>query len=70
MKLIVINNRDGFHYDFWIQVLRHCSQCYEVLCNEEYGIAGKCNVARKTLIDSQVVRFREAMQDFFAEVSS
>ncbi|KAL5005539.1 hypothetical protein ScPMuIL_018995 [Solemya velum] len=49
------------------EVLRHCSQCYEVLCNEEYGIAGKCNVARKTLIDSQVVRFREAMQDFFAE---
>lgn len=51
-----------------LQVLEACSKCYECLCYEEYAIAGKCDVARKTLIDSLVVKFKEAMQDFFAEV--
>jgi hypothetical protein len=50
------------------KVLEACSKCYECLCCEEYAIAGKCDVARKTLIDSLVVKFKEAMQDFFAEV--
>ncbi|XP_076097858.1 cohesin subunit SA-2-like isoform X2 [Mytilus galloprovincialis] len=49
------------------EVLEACSKCYECLCCEEYAIAGKCDVARKTLIDSLVVKFKEAMQDFFAE---
>jgi cohesin complex subunit SA-1/2 len=39
------------------------------LCDEAYAISGKCDVARKTLIDSLVVKFKEAMQDFFAEVN-
>ncbi|KAK7091059.1 hypothetical protein V1264_010775 [Littorina saxatilis] len=49
------------------EVLEACSKCFECLCCEEYAIAGKCDVARKTLIDSLVVKFHEAVQDFFAE---
>ncbi|OWF51899.1 cohesin subunit SA-2-like isoform X2 [Mizuhopecten yessoensis] len=49
------------------EVLEASSKCYECLCNEDYAIAGKCDVARKTLIDSLVAKFKEAMQDFFAE---
>ncbi|XP_041354006.1 cohesin subunit SA-1-like isoform X2 [Gigantopelta aegis] len=49
------------------EVLEACSKCFECLCSEEYAIAGKCDVARKTLIDSLVVKHREAMQDFFTE---
>ncbi|KAJ8310918.1 hypothetical protein KUTeg_012783 [Tegillarca granosa] len=50
-----------------MEVLEACSMCYECLCSEEFAIAGKCDVARKTLIDSLVVKFREAMHDYFAE---
>ncbi|KAL3847142.1 hypothetical protein ACJMK2_018071 [Sinanodonta woodiana] len=49
------------------EVLEACSRCYESLCSEEYAISGKCDVARKTLIDSLVVKFRESLQDFFQE---
>ncbi|KAK3094501.1 hypothetical protein FSP39_002578 [Pinctada imbricata] len=49
------------------EVLETASKCYECLCSEEFAIAGKCDVGRKTLIDSLVVKYREAMQDFFAE---
>ncbi|XP_060595340.1 cohesin subunit SA-1-like isoform X2 [Ruditapes philippinarum] len=49
------------------EVLESCSKCFECLCDEAYAISGKCDVARKTLIDSLVVKFKEAMQDFFAE---
>ena len=45
-----------------------CSRCFESLCDEAYAIAGRCDVARKTLVDSLVVKFKEAMQDYFAEV--
>lgn len=44
------------------------SKCYESLCSEEFAIAGKCDVARKTLIDSLIAKFKESMHDFFAEV--
>ncbi|KAL4220722.1 Cohesin subunit SA-2 [Mactra antiquata] len=49
------------------EVLESCSKCFECLCDEAYAISGKCDVARKTLVDSLVVKFKEAMQDFFAE---
>ncbi|XP_025079886.1 cohesin subunit SA-1-like isoform X2 [Pomacea canaliculata] len=49
------------------EVLESCSRCFENLCSEEYAIAGKCDVARKTLIDSLVVKFRDSVQEFFAE---
>lgn len=49
------------------EVLEACSKSFECLCSEEYAIAGKCDVARKTLIDNLVVKFHESVQDFFAE---
>ncbi|KAK7478980.1 hypothetical protein BaRGS_00029741 [Batillaria attramentaria] len=49
------------------EVLEACSKCFESLCSEEYAIAGKCDVARKTLIDTLVVKFHESVQEFFAE---
>ncbi|XP_052214972.1 cohesin subunit SA-1-like isoform X2 [Dreissena polymorpha] len=49
------------------EVLESCSKCFETLCDETYAIAGRCDVARNTLIDSLGVKFKEAMQDFFAE---
>ena len=52
------------------QVLEACSKCFECLCSEQYAIAGKCDVAKKTLIDGLVVKFKEAMMDYFAEVST
>ncbi|XP_076435529.1 cohesin subunit SA-2-like [Babylonia areolata] len=48
-------------------VLEACSKCFESLCCEEYAIAGRCDVARKTLIDTLVVKFHESVQEFFAE---
>ena len=51
-----------------LQVLEAASKCYECLCSEEFAIAGKCDVARKTLIDSLIAKFKESMHDFFAEV--
>lgn len=51
-----------------MQVLEACSKVFESLCSDEFAIAGKCDVARSTLIDSLAVKFKEAMQDFFAEV--
>lgn len=49
------------------EVLEACSKCFECLCSEQYAIAGKCDVAKKTLIDGLVVKFKEAMMDYFAE---
>ncbi|XP_065924838.1 cohesin subunit SA-1 isoform X1 [Magallana gigas] len=49
------------------EVLEAASKCYESLCSEEFAIAGKCDVARKTLIDSLIAKFKESMHDFFAE---
>ncbi|XP_052800827.1 cohesin subunit SA-2-like isoform X2 [Mya arenaria] len=49
------------------EVLEMCSRCFESLCDDSFAIAGKCDVARKTLVDSLAVKFKEAMQDFFAE---
>lgn len=49
------------------EVLEACSKCFECLCSEEYAISGKCDVAKKTLIDGLVVKFKEAMMDYFAE---
>ncbi|XP_064615065.1 cohesin subunit SA-2-like [Liolophura sinensis] len=50
-----------------MEVLEACSKVFESLCSDEFAIAGKCDVARSTLIDSLAVKFKEAMQDFFAE---
>ena len=51
------------------QVLEACSKCLECLCNEEFAIAGRCEVSKKTLIDALVIKLKQAVQDFFTEVN-
>ena len=52
-----------------MQVLENCSRVLDNLSSEEYSISGKCNVAKSTLIDSLVQKYKESFQDFFQEVS-
>ncbi|XP_046568890.1 LOW QUALITY PROTEIN: cohesin subunit SA-2-like [Haliotis rubra] len=49
------------------EVLEACAKCFEYFCSDEYAVAGKCDVARKTVIDGLTVKFREALQDYFTE---
>eukprot|EP00918_Siedleckia_nematoides_P083545 GHVU01183142.1.p1 GENE.GHVU01183142.1~~GHVU01183142.1.p1 ORF type:complete len:1040 (+),score=187.25 GHVU01183142.1:368-3121(+) len=49
------------------EVLENCSKVLEYLTNDDYTIAGKCNVSKSTLVDSLVQKFKEAFQDFFQE---
>ncbi|CAL1527874.1 unnamed protein product [Lymnaea stagnalis] len=49
------------------EVLEACSKCLECLCNEEFAIAGKSEVSKKTLIDSLVIKLKTAVQDYFTE---
>ncbi|KAK2186468.1 hypothetical protein NP493_199g04022 [Ridgeia piscesae] len=49
------------------EVLENCSKVLDNLCNEEFAVSGKCNVARSTLVDSLVEKYKEAFQDFFQE---
>uniref|UniRef100_A0A2C9KAA6 SCD domain-containing protein n=1 Tax=Biomphalaria glabrata TaxID=6526 RepID=A0A2C9KAA6_BIOGL len=49
------------------EVLEACSKCMECLCNEEFAIAGKSEVSKKTLIDSLVIKLKQAVQDYFTE---
>ena len=50
------------------EVLENCSKVLENFCNEDYGIARKCNVSRSTLIDKLVEKYKDAFQSFFQEV--
>lgn len=50
-----------------MEVLEACSKCLECLCNEEFAIAGRCEVSKKTLIDALVIKLKQAVQDFFTE---
>ncbi|XP_059146359.1 cohesin subunit SA-1-like isoform X2 [Physella acuta] len=49
------------------EVLEACSKCLECLCNEEFAIAGKSEVSKKTLIDALVIKLKQAVQDYFTE---
>lgn len=49
------------------QVLENASRVLEGLCAEEHAISHKCGVAKSTLIDHLVQRYKEAFQDFFQE---
>ena len=51
------------------EVLENSARVMENLCNEDFPIAGKCNVARSTLIDNLVQKYKEAFKDFFSGVS-
>ncbi|GIY75962.1 cohesin subunit SA-1 [Caerostris extrusa] len=45
-------------------VLEACAKTYEVLCNEELAIHSRCAVARGTLVDSLVHKYKQASSDF------
>jgi len=49
------------------EVLENASKVLENLCNEGYSISGKCNVAKSTLIDNLVQKYKVSFQDFFQE---
>ncbi|GBN56119.1 Cohesin subunit SA-1 [Araneus ventricosus] len=45
-------------------VLEACAKTYEVLCNEELAIHSRCAVARGTLVDSLVHKYKQASSDY------
>ena len=49
------------------EVLENASKVLENLCGEDHAISHKCQVAKSTLIDHLVQRYKEAFQDFFQE---
>ncbi|XP_077988288.1 cohesin subunit SA-2-like isoform X3 [Glandiceps talaboti] len=47
------------------EVLDACAKTYEYLCNEEYAIQPKVDVARSTLIDGLVEKMKRSYKGFF-----
>lgn len=46
-------------------VLEACSKTLEILCSEENPmISARCDIPRRTLIDSIVIKYREAMDEW------
>lgn len=45
------------------EVLEACAKTYEALCNEELAIHSRCAVARGTLIDSLIHKYKQALSD-------
>ena len=52
------------------EVLLNCARVLENLCSEDYPIAGKCNIAKSTLVDELVQKYKQAFKDFFSGVSN
>lgn len=46
------------------EVLEACAKTYEALCNEELAIHSRCAVARGTLIDSLVHKYKQSQNDY------
>lgn len=50
-------------------VLEACSKTFHALCNEEYTIFNRVDIARSQLLDEQVDKFSRLLEDFLQEVS-
>ena len=50
-------------------VLEVCSKTYHALCNEEFTIFNRVDIARSQLLDEQVDKFNRLLEDFLQEVS-
>lgn len=50
------------------EVLETCSKTYHALCNEEFTIFNRVNIARSQLLDEQVDKFNRLLEDFLQEV--
>lgn len=49
-------------------VLEACSKTYHSLCNEEFTIFNRVDIARSQLLDEQVDKFNKLLEDFLQEV--
>ncbi|XP_023223876.1 cohesin subunit SA-1-like [Centruroides sculpturatus] len=52
------------------EVLEACAKTYEALCNEELAIHSRCAVARGTLIDSLIHKYKQALSDLIQAIYS
>lgn len=51
------------------EVLEACSKTYHALCNEEFTIFNRVDIARSQLLDELVDKFNRLLEDFLQEVS-
>ena len=51
-------------------VLEACSMTYHALCNEEFTIFNRVDIARSQLLDELVDKFNRLLEDFLLEVGS
>uniref|UniRef100_A0A4W5JWT1 Cohesin subunit SA n=1 Tax=Hucho hucho TaxID=62062 RepID=A0A4W5JWT1_9TELE len=51
-------------------VLEACSMTYHALCNEEFTIFNRVDIARSQLLDELVDKFNRLLEDFLQEVGS
>lgn len=49
-------------------VLEACSKTYHALCNEEFTIFNRVDIARSQLIDELADKFNRLLEDFLQEV--
>lgn len=50
------------------EVLESCSKTYHALCNEEFTIFNRVDIARSQLLDELVDKFNRLLEDFLQEV--
>ena len=50
------------------EVLESCSKTYHALCNEEFTIFNRVDIARSQLLDELVDKFTRLLEDFLQEV--
>lgn len=50
------------------EVLEVCSKTYHALCNEEFTIFNRVDIARSQLLDELVDKFNRLLEDFLQEV--
>lgn len=52
------------------EVLEACSKTYHALCNEEFTIFNRVDIARSQLLDELVDKFNRLLEDFLQEVGT
>lgn len=52
------------------EVLEACSTTYHYLCNEEFTIFNRVDIARSQLLDELVDKFNRLLEDFLQEVGA
>ena len=52
------------------EVLEACSTTYHYLCNEEFTIFNRVDIARSQLLDELVDKFSRLLEDFLLEVGA